>query len=202
MKKNYSQNVCQLLAEQLIYEQAEVQKHEALVDNIKQTIIDMKMKVIMEFVKGKLFNIGGKKFAVINISVVKIPNGAYVVVNLAQEPMSAVEGLELNEKEAKLMSDYKEVFDFYQYTPDDQWDVEISKSAIALAEQEHELHLLDSIECEFDFADATEPEFYTKTGVYIDSNKGTNGEKLMLEDVVVRNINKRSLAPGIHLKLV
>lgn len=193
MKTSYSQNVCRELAEQLIKEQAEVQKHQALVENIKQTIIDMKMKLIMKFVKGKLFEIKGKKFAVMNISVVDIPNGVYAVANLAQEPMSAMEGVELNEKEAMLMADYKEVFDFYRFTPSDQWDIEITKPAIALGEQEHGLLLLDTIECEFDFSDAIEPEFYTKTGIYIDGYRATSCDKLMLEDVVVTKEFKKEL---------
>lgn len=194
MKSNFSQNVCRQLAEQLLEEQTQVHLHEAVVNDIKKRIINEKMKSIRKIVGSKLYCIVGKKYMVTNIHMVETDNGGCAVLSLAWEPNSAEEHIkDFNEKEAKLMSEYRETFDFYKYMPNDNWEIELSKVAKALAMEEHGYHLLDVLTSDFDFCEATTTEFFEKTGVYIDDYRGTSCDKLMLEDVVVTKEFKKEL---------
>lgn len=70
MEKTILENqVCGLLARQLAEEQVEVMKHQAIVENIKKTIVERKRRVVEELTLGRLFCIDGSKVRVTDVMV-------------------------------------------------------------------------------------------------------------------------------------
>lgn len=181
-----SNQVCELLAHQMVEAQAEVLKHEAIVKNIRQTIVDKKAKIIKEFVFDKLFRIKDKEVIVTKVEARESDNGILVILKYAQNPDSAVKGLELTRKELQLFSDYREAFARFVDSFDKDWARKAEIAASNLSLLKNGIKLTDLHFCSFSFSEARNPEFYEKTGVYVGYEYGVSVKRLMLEDVVTK----------------
>lgn len=181
-----SNQVCELLAHQMVEAQAEVLKHEAIVKNIRQTIVDKKVEVIKDIVTGKLFRIKDKTMIVTSVEGHETENGILVIMKYAQEPDSAVVGLTLTRRELNLFSDYREAFTRYVDSFDRDWIYRAEIAASNLSLLKNGIKLTDLHFCSFSFSEARNPEFYEKTGVYVGYEYGVSVKRLMLEDVVTK----------------
>lgn len=63
----YSKQVCELLAQQLATEQAEVLKHQAIVEGIQKTIFDKKKEIIKRIVNNYFFSFEDKLYSALNL---------------------------------------------------------------------------------------------------------------------------------------
>lgn len=188
MKKQFTNNVNSLLAQQLIEEQAQVAKHQAIIDEIQNRIIDEKMNLIREVVRGRMFRVIDKTYAVIGYHASNTKVGFYVVLDLAENPDTATVGIELSEKEEELMEEYRKFFDGYYWSSDDRWEKGVMQTAMKLTAMNDELQLLDVLTCEFDYSEATNPSFFERTGVEVGGFNAERGEARTLEDAVEKRL--------------
>ena len=172
-KETNSSEVCMLLARQLIEEQAEVVKHQGVVNGISSAIFRKKAEIIWNRIKKRrMYRREGKKFMVTEVSLITQDNGMLATLAIAYEPVSLVVGrYNLSEREKELVVKYLDIFRKFKDDPDYDFSaesshsVDISDIASKLQELENGIKLVDMIRQKIDFSDAVNPEFYNTSGI-------------------------------------
>jgi hypothetical protein len=182
-----SNSVLEQLAFDLVGEMAEVAKHQAIIDNIKQIIVNEKTRVIKDYVKGKMFRFFNKKCIVLEVKPIKMEDGFMVLMTLAEEPKSATKNLKLTRKEAELLDQYFEYFDYSRHYFDEGWEKSTLAVANKLDKLKNNIRLVNTQFWSFDFDMAIEPSFFKETGITV-GGRDSNGMLLTLEDVVIRDL--------------
>lgn len=178
MKTSYSQNVCRELAEQLIKEQAEVQKHQAVVREIKQRIANAKTKLIRDLTLESVFRIKNKEYLIIDVKPIATRNSVIISLDLCENPDTIATGRKFTKKEKELLAEYRMAYDFCRLCKDDGWERYLREIAMELNMMNSDIKLLDVLISEIDFEAVTEPKFFIETDIKV----GKNGK--MLEDVI------------------
>ena len=86
MNKEYSLELCKQLACELVTEQAEVVKHQAIIETIKDAIVKKKQQVIEQRLLGKMTNILRYDHLVLDIDVEKQDESILVSVTFGLDP--------------------------------------------------------------------------------------------------------------------
>lgn len=184
MTKNFFSNkVYQLLIQQLATEQAEVVKHQAVVDGIKNRIFEAKKSLIMDKILDDAFLIDGKKVYAIEVQVDQKENEISVFVRFAVSPEYAIqEGIILTKREAELFAEYREAFEQYLHSVDGTIIERLINLAYSLIRLKNHVSLYDYQSWDFPYEDADQPDFFKRTGLTTGEYKGYTTNQLMLED--------------------
>ena len=171
----YCKSIIEHLAQQLVSEQVEVIKHQALVDTIKQAIKEKKLSIIHDLINDQIFYIDHKYYFVQEINAEDMSDGFEVAVTLVELDPS-IDDTNLTKRERELLAEYKQV------SLSGCWCglFELSQS---LAVLKHGIKLVKRIYTRFYFDDASEPEFNEQSGIKVGC-KGVNGRSLLLEDLI------------------
>lgn len=176
--------VCELLAQQLSTEQAEVVKHQAVVDGIMNRIFEAKKSLIMDKIQNDFFRIDGKKVYAIDVQVDQLENKISVCVNFAVSPDYAIqEGIILTKREAELFADYRKAFkQCFRYSSDGATVDQLKHLAISLKRLKNQVCLTFCHFWDISYDDATDPDFLKRTGLTTGEFDGYTTRKRMLED--------------------
>ena len=175
----FSKDVCEQLARELVTEQAQLVKHEALVKTMKAKIVAGKQQLIKHLIGGKVIKLYGKKRTVLNITFYEEPDSMMVVVTCGLNPDDVTKGLSLTRSEKRLIEDY----DFCRICCDDPFDEESGIDAIRTAEKiellKNHICLLTEFSWTVDFSNPSSYGFFENSG--LDFSDG--GNTVMLEDL-------------------
>lgn len=186
MKFLLSNSVCELLAQQLVTEQAEVVKHQGTVNIIKQAILEKKTEIVKRLVRGRMFKFEGKLVIVTNVNSYESEEGFVITFTFAEEPVSATRFISLTKREKDLLNQYSEAFKYCRQRYETCWEREVSKLGYALGILKHRISLIEHSSQEFRFDDAKEPGFFRTTGILVNEFKGCSSRVLMLEETTVK----------------
>ena len=178
----YSNQVCGLLAQQLVEEQAEVVKHEAVVKEIKKAIISRKVEVVSNLVEGRVFDFDNKQTIVFDVDSYEVEGGFYIELTFGQIPTSAIWGVQLTKKESELMDQYAKALDHCSHCFQSDWYKIASRTANALADLKNGIRLIERSTYGFNFDDAIDPDFFKKTGITVERFCGCNYKRMSLEE--------------------
>lgn len=184
-----SSKTCELLARQLVEEQAELLKRTSLVKSIKETIREKKLEVIKYRTEGKLFKIHGDRCIVTEVRSIHFENEMCFALTFVAEATNSVEGKKLTKKESDLIIQYEATFKKYKNNYwDKNWVSKIIGIANELACLKNGIRLIDDMFMwGFGFDDATKPGFFDETGIYIQVIENYQPKKYKLEELRVRN---------------
>ena len=163
---NYSNSVCELLARQLATEQAEVLKHQAIVESIQKTIFDKKKEIIKRIVNNYYFYFEGKRYSALKLSFGECADTLIVSITFGEDPKEIdLEGL--TRREVELMKQYRKDYD----QSDDYEDKEAGNHAISVAGDlywlKNRINLLRYETKSFHVDQAISPGFFEETGIKI-----------------------------------
>ena len=177
----YSNSVCELLARQLATEQAEVVKHQAIVENIQKTIFDKKKEIIKRIVNNYFFSFEGKRYSVLDLSFGESDGIMIVSITFGEDPTDIdMEGL--TRRETELLKQYRKDYE----RSIDYEDKEVSSHAIRVARDlywlKNRINLLRYETNSFHVDQAISPGFFEETGIKI----RMRGELRDLESFIIR----------------
>lgn len=181
-----SAQVCEQLAQQLVSEQVEVLKHQGIVDQIKKTILEKKTEVIREVVDGRMFRYEGKRFILLNLSSFEADNCIFVMMDYFEYPTKAIEALTLTRKEKVLLEEYEMAFSLYMTEHEKIWEQQLFSIAAQLGKLKNGIRLHEGWFRTFSFEDASNPDFFRKSGIYLGYKPCPGIKGIMLEDVRMR----------------
>lgn len=180
-KDFFSSEVCELLARELVTEQAELLKHEVLVKEIKAKLIEGKKQLIKKLIVGETFLIDGKKRTALDVAFEDNNEGIWVSFIFGLYPSEIIKPQDLTEKEKELLKEYCDyLLDFKDVLAD--W---AGRDAIDCARKlwihEHEMYLTTVEDFDIDLSNATTPGFFEQTGLMVYERD----KCCMLEDLMV-----------------
>lgn len=178
----YSNQVCGLLAQQLVEEQAEVVKHEAVVKEIKKAIISRKTEVVSNLVEGRVFNFDNKEVIVLKVDSFEVEAGFFIELTFGQLPASATLDVQLTKKESELMDQYAKALEHCCRCFQNDWYSIASRAANALVDLKNGVKLIERSMYGFDFDDAIDPDFFKITGITVERFCGCSSERVSLEE--------------------
>ena len=185
--RNLSNQVYELLAQQLAAEQAEVIKHEAIVESIKQSILNKKLDVIQRVIGGKLFRHEGKRFIVLYESAYDTESGISVIMSFCEDPDDYLDGAGgLTKKEIDLLGKYKVAFSHCIWNQDADWRIELFGASNQLARLKNDIRLIKTMFWEFSYDEACDPEFFKRSGITLGTATGVGCKRIMLEDTIIK----------------
>ena len=184
-KENYSNQVCELLARQLVEEQAEMMKHEAVINNIKQSIVDKKVEVI----KNKLYFMGVKHddgvYYLAEIYSCISDTTFTIEIGMVVDPKSISENYTLSPREKALLQKYEDKFPDY-HSCLNCYHEEIRGMMSQMYRMKNGITLLAYFHHTFSFDEATNPDFFKKTGFTTGRFQSYTAREQMLEDCIVK----------------
>ena len=181
-----SKSVCELLAQQLVAEEAELVKKEAVVKTLKESIMSKKNMLIRHFVERKFFRIDGKRVIVLACNSRPESYGMSIRITFGEEPDFDGEYLkDLTKKEAELMEEYKKQFCACLRGLNDEKGQQAIMICHHLSFLKHKLSLIDTWMWEITYDDAVKPGFFNETGLKMRAFSGPSTRELRLEDLTI-----------------
>lgn len=189
MEKDFqiSAQVCEQLARELVTEQAELLKHEAIVENIKKAIMEKKTEIVKKVAERKLFLYGGKRFIVLGVSSIEADNRIFMMMEFCEYPGKAIGELHLTRREKELLEQYKAAFSFCLMNNDESWEHDLFSAACQLARLKNSIHLTEGRFWEFSFDEASNSDFFKMSGIDLGMAPGVGINPIMLEDAVIKH---------------
>ena len=179
--------VFQKLAQQLVEEQVELVKREAVVQGLKKTIREKKLSVIKKRVEDRLLQLDGKKGLVVLLECDDFLGSMRFVLHLGLDPNDAVrDEAVLTQKERELLQQYKHLFFCKAYNLDEEIGRELQRVASKLWTLKHGINLLIPYAWNIPYDDATQPDFFEKTSLEVDRHVGPSDQRMMIEDCLYR----------------
>lgn len=166
-----SKTVCELLAQQLATEQAEVLKHQAIVEGFQKTIFDKKKEIIKRIVNNYFFIIEGRVYSALDLSFGEGGDKLIVSITFGETPTD-IDLKGLTRREAELLKQYRKDYD----RSIDYEDKEANNHAISVARNlywlKNKINLL-KYETNCIYIDqAIRPGFFEETGIKIRTRGG------------------------------
>lgn len=184
-KENYSNQVCELLARQLVEEQAEVMKHEAIINNIKQTIAEKKVEVIKDILYYSGVKYGDGVYYLAEIYS-RIEGTKFIIeIGMVVDPESIKENYTLSAREKALLQKYEDKFPDYQSCLN-CYHEEIRDMMHKMYRMKNGITLRSYFHHTFNFDEATDPDFFKKTGFTTGRFQSYTTHEEMLEDCIVK----------------
>lgn len=188
-KRKLSKQACCQLANQLVEEQTELVKHQALVDALRKAILEKKKEVIKDMAGGRTLIIKDKRMILLSVEVEEYYGKPRIVTRLGQEPHDAIKGLKLTAIEKKLMREYEKAFGrcANECHDSDAWAENAQNLGGRLFRLKNSLDLIDCYSVYFEYDNATDPNFFNTTSIVIErSGRGVCARETRLEDAVLR----------------
>jgi len=176
----YSSQVCEQLACELVTEQAQLLKHETLVNELKEKIVEGKKQIIKKLILGKEFLLEGKRMIAIKISFFERMDDMEVTVTMGLEPDECIMPNSVTKREQRLIDLYKDSCYSCKEYQDENSGSDASYWADRLLRLKNHHLLTQCFWGRIDFANATTPGFFEQSGIVIHEENGY----YMLEDLV------------------
>ena len=194
----FSTEVCEQLAQQLVTEQAEIVKREAIVEGLRKTLIEKKKSLIRDCVDGQMFKLDDKKYAVLHLRIDEREDELWVSVTFGECPDHYLDNKKgLTKAEQDALAEYTKAFDICyrglnKEDGDRAYDV-----ANRLARMKHGLNFITCRWWTFYYEDFNRPGYFKSSGLTYTSAKKKK-KKMPLEDLTCfrrdfnysNNINK------------
>jgi hypothetical protein len=178
----FSSQVCEQLARELVTEQAEMLKHEALVKEIKAKLIEGKQQLIRKLILGKTFRLEGKKMTALEILFDEKDGKLQVHIEFGLDPESEVTPCLLTKNEKQLLKEYRNCLEAccygLEYMSNDTLEI-----ARRLGCLKNSIILTRCYCWEIDINNTTTPGFFSKSGLTTGRFIGVGTKPEMLEDV-------------------
>ena len=179
----YSSQVCKELACDLVTEQAELLKHESLVEQIKTKLVEGKQQLIEHLILGKELYYKGKKRTALHVNFYLEGDKMEVVVTMGIAPDGLVPRNRLTKKERMLVDDYKDLLYCCKNRSYENCFRDTLKVADELRSLKNGICLTNEPCWVIDFGNATTPGFFEQTRLEV---YGADGH-YMLEDLILNN---------------
>ena len=189
-KSIFSSEVCKQLACELVTEQAEVVKHQAIIETIKDAIVKKKQQVIEQRLLGKMTNILRYDHLVLDIDVEKQDESILVSVTFGLDPDEVIKiygPMTRNEKSE--FEQYKLEYEHCRRKYDMDNAYEAIFAANRLRTLKNHICLTEDCQWHIDYSQATTACFYQNSGLYTSNYKGNSVETVLLEDLI-RKVNR------------
>lgn len=179
--------VFEKLAQQLVEEQAELIKKEAIVQGLKKAIREKKLSIVKQCVEGKMLKLDGKTGVVAQLECCDCEDSMKILLHFGVDPIMAVQNdATLTKKERKLLQKYKQYYGSCKCYLDEVLGSDVLDIARQLKKLKHGIELIIPYAWHISYDDATQPDFFVKTGLAVGGYIGCGVERKMLEDVVFR----------------
>lgn len=182
-----STRVNEQLAQQLVTEQAEVVRHQAVVDGIKKAIMAKKRDVILKATQGKLLKWHDKPVIVLEVTMRDLGEKFEAEVIFGLEPTKALAGQKMTKKEASFVARYDECFGPCKYEYDKEYAEDAIYYADEVAQLKHFIELIRKSSWYFSYEKVFLPGFYTSSGLDIGQYEGPSIRQKMLEETCIMN---------------
>ena len=180
MAKDYfSKEVCERLAHELVTEQAELLKHEALVKTMKEKLVEGKKLLIRSLIGRKTFLIEGKWMTALAIDFYVEADSMVVYVTFGLDPADVVGGCLLTRKEERLLKDYSMQRKCCREPGYEDVDKDTLETAESLAFLKNGINLIRSYAWTVDFSNPSSKDFFAESSLVVLDEYGS----IMLEDL-------------------
>ena len=179
----FSTEVCEQLAQQLVTEQAEIVKREAIVEGLRKTLIEKKKSLIRDCVDGQMFKLDDKKYAVLHLRIDEREDELWVSVTFGECPDHYLDNKKgLTKAEQDALAEYTKAFDICyrglnKEDGDRAYDV-----ANRLARMKHGLNFITCRWWTFYYEDFNRPGYFKSSGLTY-TNASNRDIKTPLEDL-------------------
>lgn len=189
MPEFFSKQVYAQIAQDLVKEQAELLKHQSLVDEYKKILVEGKKQLIRKLIMGKRLYVDGKPVIVLEVKTYEEDNKLGVTVIAGLNPFKESIPCSLTKKENQLLEQYKILFRYCNSGDDKMleraWEVVNQLSCLK--------NNIDLAMCGYwtiDMNNASQPDFFSKSGLKSGIYGGTSGMELMIEEVTKWDYSK------------
>ncbi len=190
--KNFilSSEVCKQLACELITDQAEVVKRQAIIETIKDAIVKKKQQLIELRLLGKMTSYLGYDHLVLDIDVEKQDESILVTVIFGLDPDEVIKNYgPMTRNEKNEFEQYKLEYEHCKR----KYDIDNAYEAIFAANRlrtlKNHIYLTEECSWRIDYSQATTACFYQNSGLYTSNYKGNSVETVLLEDLI-RKVNR------------
>jgi len=164
-----STEVCELLAQQLVSEQATLVKQEAIVENLIETLKEKKKSMIEKMLDGRFFKFDDSKVLAIAVKFLDWKDGMWVRACFAKTPESFPDDMtNLTKKEKSLLNQYQKLFKRCRWEFNEEASKEIQEVAQELSQLKHRLFLVEWRSWSFNIEDFSSSTFFRNSGMHVD----------------------------------
>lgn len=167
-----SKPVCEYLAQQFLEEQAEVVKHQAIVEGIRKTIFDKKKEIIMRILPNNFFCFDGIMHSILDVSFGECSSAMLVNMTFGKDPMG-VDQEQLTKREAEFLRQYRKSFENSFGCEGKEAGREAIRAARELWLSKNKLNLLRFDTHQIEMSEAVKPGFFDETGIRIVTREGS-----------------------------
>ena len=183
---NLSKEVCEQLAQQLVKEQAELVKQDAVVNGLKDAIFRKKAEIIKDRIDGHFFKFDRLMYP-LSISILYASYYMAVSICFGADPDEAIPiGVILTKREKDLFEGYKTSFNNFLDWERPEDGMEAWRKILELRQLKNGLNLGKYKNWLIRLSDATDPDFFTRTGLTLGGYQGISFKPTMLEDRIHR----------------
>ena len=174
MAKDYfSKEVCERLAHELVTEQAELLKHEALVKTMKEKLVEGKKLLIRSLIGRKTFLIEGKWMTALAIDFYVEADSMVVYVTFGLDAADVVGDRLLTRKEERLLKEYNMLRKCCREPGYEDVDKDTLEAAETLALLKNGINLLRYYTWTVDFSNPSSKNFFTESSLMVLDEYGT-----------------------------
>lgn len=180
MKCDYfNSEICKQLACDLVTEQAQLMKHEALANEIKAKIVEGKQKLIKKLILGKEIILDEKKLVVVDVNFYDNKDTMGVDVAMVMHPDNYKMPYALTRREQQFVDELRDLVPSCRDFFFDSLGKDTLHTAEELIDLKHGIKLHKYRYWEIDFSSASTPGFFEQSGLEVRKEDGY----YMLEDL-------------------
>ena len=172
-KDFFSKEVCEKLAQELVTEQAELLKHEALVKTMKEKLVEGKKQLIRSLIVGKTFLFEGKRMTALAIDFYVEADSMVVYVTFGLDAADVVGDRRLTRKEKRLLKEYNMLRKFCREPGYEDVEKETLEAAETLALLKNGINLRRYYGWTVDFSNPSSSNFFTESSMTVLDEYGT-----------------------------
>ena len=177
-----SKPVCEYLAQQFLEEQAEVVKHQAIVEGLRKTIFDKKKEIIKRILENNFFCFDGIMYSILDISFGECNTAMLVGMTFGKTP-KAIYQEQFTKREAELFKQYRKSFENSFDGVDKEEGREAIRAARDLWGLKNKLDLLRFDTHLIEMSEAVKPGFFDETGIKIMTRAGSRFLESYIEEM-------------------
>lgn len=163
-----TREVCELLAQQLVNEQATLVKQEAIVESLIETLKEKKKSMIEKMLDGRFFKFDDSKVLAIAVEFFDWKDGMWVRACFAKTPESFPDDMtNLTKKEKSLLNQYQKLFKHCRRGFNDEACKEIQGVARELSQLKHRLFLVEWRSWSFSIEEFSSSTFFRNSGLHV-----------------------------------
>ena len=187
MKEVYSKEACELMAQQLIAEQAEIVKREAAIEGLTKAMLEKKKQIIRECFENFLFEFDKPMYA-LELDFSDFDCGFMTVcMYFGADPYKAVpKSTKLTKREKELLEKYRKSLCYLPNRFNREYGRAARMALEDLSQLKNHLDLLVFRSWAIFMDDFTKPDFFSNTGLRLWGVKGMHKPAYLLEDLACK----------------